>query len=198
TGLFLDRLGEEFGFEPPRNHGYDTVRAIQAMHDGQARIFFALGGNFLSATPDTEFTAAALRRCRLTAHVSTKLNRSHLVTGDRALILPCLGRTEVDVQSAGPQFVTTENSMGVVQVSRGSLDAASSELLSEPQIVARLARATLEHRTTGDWEGLANDYGKIRDCIEQVVPGFEKYNARVQEPGGFYLPNAARDRVFNT
>jgi molybdopterin-dependent oxidoreductase alpha subunit len=198
TEVFLDRLGEAFDFEPPRNHGYDTVRAIHAMKDGQAKVFFALGGNFLSATPDTDFTAAALRRCRLTAHVSTKLNRSHLVTGDRALILPCLGRTEVDVQSAGPQFVTTENSMGVVQVSRGSLDAASSELLSEPQIVARLARATLERRTTVDWEELANDYGKIRDCIERVVPGFEDYNARVQEPGGFYLPNAARNRVFNT
>jgi molybdopterin-dependent oxidoreductase alpha subunit len=196
--LFLDRLGEAFDFEPPRNHGYDTVRAIHAMHGGQAKVFFALGGNFLSATPDTDFTAAALRRCRLTAHVSTKLNRSHLVTGDRALILPCLGRTEIDVQPAGPQFVTTENSMGVVQVSRGSLEPASSELLSEPQIVARLARATLEHRTTVNWEELANDYGKIREAIERVVPGFEDYNTRVPEPGGFHLPNAARNRVFNT
>src|SRR5262249_21815544 len=198
TEAFLDRLGGAFDFEPPRNHGYDTVRAIHAMHDGGAKVFFALGGNFLSATPDTDFTAAALRRCRLTAHVSTKLNRSHLITGDRALILPCLGRTEIDEQSAGPQFVTTENSMGVVQVSRGSLEPASSELLSEPQIVARLARATLEHRTTVNWEELANDYDKIRDCIQRVVPGFEDYNARVCEPGGFYLPNAARNRVFNT
>ena len=198
TEAFLDRLGEAFDFEPPRNHGYDTVRAIHAMHDGGAKVFFALGGNFLSATPDTDFTAAALRRCRLTAHVSTKLNRSHLITGDRALILPCIGRTEIDTQSAGPQFVTTENSMGVVQVSRGALEPASSELLSEPQIVARLARATLEHRTTVDWEELANDYDKIRDWIERVVPGFEDYNARVREPGGFYLPNAARKRVFNT
>ncbi|HEV8430792.1 MAG TPA: FdhF/YdeP family oxidoreductase [Pyrinomonadaceae bacterium] len=198
TEAFLDRLGEAFDFEPPRNHGYDTVRAIHAMHEGQAKVFFALGGNFLSATPDTEFTAAALRRCRLTAHVSTKLNRSHLVTGDRALILPCLGRTEIDAQFNGPQFVSTENSMGVVQVSRGSLEPASSELLSEPQIVARLAHATLEHRTTVNWEELSADYDNIRDCIEQVVPGFENYNARVREPGGFYLPNAARNRVFNT
>ena len=198
TATFLDRLGDEFGFEPPRNHGYDTVKAIQAMHDGQARIFFALGGNFLSATPDTEFTSAALRRCRLTAHVSTKLNRSHLVTGDRALILPCLGRTEIDVQTSGPQFVTTENSMGVVQMSHGSLEPASSELLSEPQIVARLAQATFEHRTTVAWEQLAANYDLVRDAVERVVPGFENYNERVREPGGFYLPNAARERVFKT
>jgi molybdopterin-dependent oxidoreductase alpha subunit len=198
TVAFLDRLGAEFEFEAPRNHGLDTVRSIQAMHDRQARAFFALGGNFLSATPDTEFTAAALRRCRLTAHVSTKLNRSHLITGDRALILPCLGRTEIDTQATGPQFVSTENSMGVVQMSQGSLAPASTALLSEPQIVARLARATLENRTTVDWEALASDYDKIRACVERVVPGFENYNVRVREPGGFYLPNAARERIFNT
>jgi molybdopterin-dependent oxidoreductase alpha subunit len=198
TAAFLDKLGAEFEFNPPRNHGFDTVKAIQALHDGQGKVFFALGGNFLSATPDTEFTAAALRRCRLTAHVSTKLNRSHLITGDRALILPCLGRTEIDVQATGPQFVTTENSMGVVQVSRGSLEPASSELLSEPQIVGQLARATLEHRTTVDWEDLAGNYDKIRDAIERVVPGFDDYNVRVRKPGGFYLPNAARDRIFKT
>jgi len=198
TAAFLDRLAEEFEFEPPRNHGFDTVRSIQEMHEGQGRVFFALGGNFLSATPDTEFTSAALRRCRLTAHVSTKLNRSHLISGERALILPCLGRTEIDVQASGPQFVSTENSMGVVQMSRGSLAPASTELLSEPQIVARLARATLEHRTTVDWEALASDYDLIREHIERVVPGFENYNARVREPGGFHLPNPARERVFNT
>jgi molybdopterin-dependent oxidoreductase alpha subunit len=198
TEAFLDKLGETFDFEPPRNHGFDTVRAIHAMHEGQGKVFFALGGNFLSATPDTDFTAAALRRCRLTAHVSTKLNRSHLITGDRALILPCLGRTEIDLQAGSPQFVTTENSMGVVQISRGSLQPASEELLSEPQIVARLARATLEHRTSVDWEELANNYDAIRDLIERVIPGFDDYNQRVREPGGFHLPNAARNRVFNT
>jgi molybdopterin-dependent oxidoreductase alpha subunit len=198
TDVFLDRLGAEFSFEPPRSHGLDTVKSIQAMHDRQAKVFFALGGNFLSATPDTDFTADALRRCRLTAHVSTKLNRSHLITGDTALILPCLGRTEIDMQANGPQFVTTENSMGVVQISRGSLEPASTELLSEPQIVARLARATFEHRTTVAWEELASDYDLIRDAIERVVPGFENYNARVREPGGFYLPNAVRERVFKT
>ena len=195
---FLDKLGEVFNFEPPRNHGFDTVKSIQAMYDRQIKVFFALGGNFLSATPDTGFTAEALRRCRLTAHVSTKLNRSHLITGDRALILPCLGRTEIDVQGMGPQFVTTENSMGVVQKSQGTLEPASKEILSEPQIVARLARATLEHRTTVDWDRLVHNYGDIRDAIELVVPGFEDYNGRLLEPGGFYLPNAARNRVFNT
>jgi molybdopterin-dependent oxidoreductase alpha subunit len=195
---FLDRLGAEFAFEPPRNHGFDTVKSIHAMHERQAKVFFALGGNFLSATPDTNYTAEALRRCRLTAHVSTKLNRSHLTTGERALILPCLGRTEIDEQASGPQFVTTENSMAVVQISRGSLEPASPELLSEPQIVARLAKVTFEHRTTVDWEQLASNYDLIRDRIERVVPGFENYNTRVREPGGFYLPNAARERVFNT
>src|SRR5262245_53435492 len=179
TAAFLDALGHQFDFEPPRRHGYDTVRASQAMHNGQGKVFFALGGNFLSATPDTEFTAAALRRCRLTAHVSTKLNRAHLVTGDTALILPCLGRTEVDEQQGGPQFVTTENSMGVVQMSRGSLAPASPHLLSEPQIVARLASATLGSRTYVDWQALADDYGRIRDHIARVVPGFSDYNERV-------------------
>ena len=198
TDVFLDRLGTEFGFEPPRNHGLDTVKSIQAMHDGEAKVFFALGGNFLSATPDTDFTAEALRRCRLTAHVSTKLNRSHLIAGDTALILPCLGRTEMDMQASGAQFVTTENSMGVVQISRGSLEPASTELLSEPQIVARLAKATFEHRTTVDWDQLASNYDLIRDAIERVVPGFENYNGRVREQGGFHLPNAARERVFKT
>lgn len=198
TDAFLDRLRAEFNFEPPRNHGLDTVKSIQAMHDGQAKVFFALGGNFLSATPDTEFTAAALRRCRLTAHVSTKLNHSHLFTGERALILPCLGRTEIDAQATGPQFVTTENSMGVVQSSSGTLEAASPELLSEPEIIARLARATFEHRTTVDWEELVANYDLIRDAIERVVPGFENYNVRVREPGGFYLPNAPRQGIFKT
>lgn len=195
---FLDRLAEQFDFEPPRKHGFDTVQSIQAMHEGVARVFFALGGNFLSATPDTEYTAAALRRCRLTVHVSTKLHRGHLITGRQALILPCLGRTEVDVQQSGPQFVSTENSMGIVQTSRGKLAPASSHLLSETAIVARLARATLGNRTTVDWESLVADYDRIRDLIERVVLGFESYNQRVRLPAGFYLPNEARRREFRT
>jgi molybdopterin-dependent oxidoreductase alpha subunit len=195
---FLNRLGKEFDFEPPARHGYDTVHAIQAMHEGKATLFFAMGGNFLSATPDTEYTAAALRRCRLTAHVSTKLNRAHLITGKQALILPCLGRTEIDHQANGPQFVSTENSMAVVQASRGKLSPASPHLLSEPAIVAGLAKAVFGSRKTTDWDGLIADYDRIRIHIECVVPGFENYNQRVREPGGFYLPNPARNRKFST
>jgi molybdopterin-dependent oxidoreductase alpha subunit len=198
TDFFLDRLGAEFNFEPPRRHGYDTVNAIKAMHEEKARVFFALGGNFLSATPDTEYTADALRRCRLTVHVSTKLNRAHLITGEQALLLPCLGRTEIDRQATGAQFVTTENSMAVVQASRGFLKPASDHLLSEPAIVAHLARATLGVRSNIDWQGLAADYDLIREHIARVIPGFDDYNARVRQPGGFHLPNAARERVFKT
>jgi molybdopterin-dependent oxidoreductase alpha subunit len=195
---FLDQLGREFRFEPPREHGYDTVKAIEAMHAGKAKVFFALGGNFISATPDTEFTADALRQCSLTAHVSTKLNRSHLITGRRALILPCLGRTESDIQASGPQFVTVENSMSVVHTSRGSLPPASTDLLSEPAIVCRMARTVLGGKTTVDWEGLTANYDRIRDHIAAVVPGCEDYNRRVRVPGGFRLPNGARDRNFRT
>ncbi|CAN5723657.1 FdhF/YdeP family oxidoreductase [soil metagenome] len=193
---FLDALEREFGFTPPREHGLDTVRAIQAMRDGPPHVFFAMGGNFLSATPDTEATACALRRCRLTAHVSTKLNRSHLVTGEEALILPCLGRTEVDEQGGVPQFVSVENSMGVVHSSRGNLRRASDHLLSEPRIVARLAQATLGSATTVQWQWLADDYDRIRDAIERVIPGFESYNVRVRQPDGFYLPNPPREGRF--
>jgi molybdopterin-dependent oxidoreductase alpha subunit len=195
---FLDRLSEEFNFKPPRRHGYDTVHAIQAMHEDKAKVFFAMGGNFLSATPDTEYTAEALRHCRLTAHVSTKLNRAHLIAGKQALILPCLGRTEVDVQADGPQFVSTENSMAVVEAWRGRLQPASEHLLSEPAIVAGLAKAVLSNRSNVDWDGLLANYDGIRDHIERVVPGFENYNQRVRKPGGFYLPNPIRQREFKT
>jgi molybdopterin-dependent oxidoreductase alpha subunit len=198
TDEFLNRLGKEFDFEPPRRPGYDTVHAIQAMHEGKAKVFFALGGNFLSATPDTEYTAEALRHCRLTVHVSTKLNRAHLITGQQALILPCLGRTEIDRQASGPQFVTTENSMAVVETSEGKLDPASSTLLSEPAIVAGLAKATLGERTVIDLDAMVADYDRIREHIEHVVPGFENYNERVRQPGGFYLPNPIRSLRFNT
>jgi molybdopterin-dependent oxidoreductase alpha subunit len=198
TETFLDDLGRAFSFEPPRRHGFDTVAAIRAMHDRRAGVFFAMGGNFLSAAPDTEFTADALRRTRLTVHVSTKLNRAHLITGERALILPCLGRTERDAQESGEQFVSCENSMGVVQSSRGNLEPASDRLLSETAIVARLARATLGARTTVDWEAFEGDYDLVRAAIERVVPGFDDYNRRVREPGGFYLPNGARARKFMT
>jgi molybdopterin-dependent oxidoreductase alpha subunit len=198
TDAFLDALGKEFDFTPPRRHGFDTVEAIKAMHARRAKVFFAMGGNFLSATPDTEYTAEALRRLRLTVQVSTKLNRAHLITGEQALILPCLGRTEVDRQATGEQFVSAENSMGVVQSSRGNLQPASAELLSEVMIVARLAAATLGARSGVNWLELASDYDLIRERISRVVVGFENYNERVRLPGGFYLPNLAREREWKT
>ena len=195
---FLDKLREVFGFEPPRKHGWDVVDSIKAMHRGEAKIFFAMGGNFLSATPDTEFTAEALSRCNLTVQVSTKLNRAHLITGKQALILPCLGRTDRDVQASGLQFVSVENSMGIVHTSRGNLKPASGKLLSEPMIVARLAVATLRDRSKTNWMQLVENYDHIRELIERVVPGCEDFNRQVRQKGGFYLPNAARDDAYNT
>jgi molybdopterin-dependent oxidoreductase alpha subunit len=189
---FMNKLGKEFGFEPPRQHGTDTVETIKAMHRGDIRVFIAMGGNFLAASPDTELTAKALAKCRLTAHVSIKLNRSHLVTGEIALILPCLGRSEKDRQASGEQFVTVEDSMGIINSSRGVLEPASNQLKSEPAIIAGMARATLGNRTAVDWEGLIADYNRIRDHIEHVIPGFENFNQRIAKDI-FYLPNAARD-----
>lgn len=194
----LDKLRDVFGFEPPRQHGYDTVAAIQAMLDGKGKVFFALGGNFAAATPDTMETWKALRRCQLTVHIATKLNRSHLVHGREALILPCLGRTEIDVQAAGPQSVTVEDSMSMVHLSAGINPPASPQLLSEPAIIARLAAATIGSRSRVRWEWLVEDYGRIRDLIEQVFEDFKDFNARVAVPGGFRLPNAAGERVWNT
>jgi molybdopterin-dependent oxidoreductase alpha subunit len=197
-GWFHDALDREFSFASPRGHGLDTVETIKAMHTGAVKVFVGMGGNFVSATPDTAFTARALARCRLTAQVSTKLNRGHLVTGKVGLILPCLGRTEVDLQAAGEQVVTTENSMGVVQASRGNLAPASEALRSEVAIVAGLARATLGVKSTVDWEGLSADYRQIRAHISRVIPGFEEYEARANSPGGFYLPNGPREGRFTT
>ncbi|MFE0628070.1 FdhF/YdeP family oxidoreductase [Streptomyces sp. NPDC058864] len=196
---FLDALEKEFGFAPPREHGLDTVAAIRALRDGDAKVFFAMGGNFVAASPDTDVTEAAMRRARLTVHVSTKLNRSHVVTGARALILPTLGRTERDVQTAGEQFVTVEDSMGMVHASRGGLDPAGPLLLSEPAIVCRLARAVLGPGSRVPWEELEGDYDRIRDRISRVVPGFDDFNVKVRRPGGFTLPHAPRDsRSFPT
>ena len=192
---FLANLEKEFQFSPPHEHGLDTVETIEAMHAGAVRVFFALGGNFLSATPDTAYTAQALNRCALTVQVSTKLNRSHLVTGAAALILPCLGRTEVDAQKGGLQFVTVENSMGIVHSSEGSLPPASGDLLSEPAIVAGLAKATLGV----DWAEYIANYDRIRERISRVIPGFQDFNERVRHEGGFALPHAVRDqREFRT
>ncbi|MEV6955010.1 FdhF/YdeP family oxidoreductase [Streptomyces sp. NPDC051183] len=196
---FLDALDREFKISSPRGHGFDVVRSIQALRDGEAKVLFAMGGNFVGATPDTEVTEAAIRRARLTVHVSTKLNRSHAVTGRRALILPTLGRTDKDVQASGKQFVTVEDSMGMVHASRGNLAPASPHLLSEPAIVARMARAVLGAASATPWEEFERDYAAIRDRISRVVPGFEDFNARVARPGGFQLPHGPRDeRRFPT
>lgn len=197
SDAFLDRLGNEFGFAPPREHGFDTLAAIAAMRDGHAKVFFALGGNFAAATPDTAQTQAALRNCELTVHVSTKLNRSHLVHGREALILPCLGRTEIDLQATGPQAVTVEDSMSMVHLSAGMNPPASEQLLSEPAIVARLAAATLPHSRT-PWLALVEDYDRVRDRIARVIDGFEDFNARVRTSGGFHLHHPNRERVFPT
>lgn len=195
---FLDKLQKRFNFNPPREHGFDTVAAIEALAEGKAKFFFAMGGNFLSATPDTEYTARALMNSEMTVHVSTKPNRSHLIHGEEALILPCLGRSERDVQASGEQFVSVENSMGVVHQSRGDLKPASEHLLSEPMIIARMAKAVLGPISTVDWDHLVSNYDHIRDAIESVIPGFENYNERVRIDGGFYLPNGARQGKFNT
>ncbi|GAA2260055.1 hypothetical protein GCM10009853_011340 [Glycomyces scopariae] len=276
---FLDALGAEFDFKPPRDHGLDTVDTIRAMRDGRVKVFIAMGGNFVAATPDTTATEDAMRGCRLTVHVSTKLNRSHAVTGARALILPALGRTDIDMQAALPadpaaltspaapasagsaapvapaspttpaapaspadsaaptgpasatdltppehpartdgaataaasasvvttvdrfheQFVTVEDSMGIVHSSRGGVAPLSPHMRSEVAIVAGLARAVFGDADEVPWEEFTADYDRVRDRIERVVPGFADYNARARVPGGFALPHAPRDeRVFPT
>ena len=194
----LDRLKEVFGFEPPREHGYDVVKAIKAMHVEKAKVFFGMGGNFLSATPDTTYTAEAIRKLKLSVHVSTKLNRSHLVHGQEALILPTLSRSDKDIVNGVAQFISTENSMGVVQSSKGILQPVSDKLLNETHIVCRMAMATLGSRSVVDWQRYADNYDDIRDVIAQCIPGFEDYNKRVRQRGGFYLPNAARNGKFIT
>jgi molybdopterin-dependent oxidoreductase alpha subunit len=196
---FLDRLQAEFGFEPPREDGFDTVDAIRALRDGRAKIFIGLGGNFVQAAPDTDVTTAALRQAELTVHISTKINRSHLVCGATALILPTLGRTEIDVQASGPQLVSVEDSTCSVHVSRGPLPPASPHLRSEVAIVTGLAEATLGDRYGIDWRGMRDDYRRIRRLITRVVPGCQTYEVNVSRPGGYLLPHPPRDsRTFPT
>jgi molybdopterin-dependent oxidoreductase alpha subunit len=195
---FLDRLGAEFGFEPPRAHGYDVVKTVRAMADGRIGVFVSLGGNFLGATPDTELVARALRSTKLSVCISTKLNRGHLVTGRTALILPCLTRLERDVQESGEQFVTVENTVSIVSRSRGRLEPASIALKSEPAIVAGIAAATLRGRHALDWEPFVRDYDLIRDRIARIVPGFGAFNARIRSDEPFYAPVPAKARVFDT
>ena len=196
---FLDALQTEFGFDPPREHGLDVVDSIRALRDGKASVFMGLGGNFIHAAPDTDVTIDAMRNAALTVQVSTKLNRSHLVCGDTALILPTRGRTEKDVTSAGEQFVSVEDSMSSVHASRGPLDPAGPMLRSEVGIIAGLAAATLGDRHGIDWTGMGVDYDIIRGHISRVVAGCDDYSAKVDRPGGFVLPHPPRDsRTFTT
>jgi molybdopterin-dependent oxidoreductase alpha subunit len=197
SSAFLDRLGQVFQFEPPRHEGFDTIGAIEAMRDGRASVFFGMGGNFAAATPDTAATWAALRRCALTVHVATKFNRSHVVHGREALVLPCLGRTEIDQQASGPQHISVEDSMSMVHLSAGINAPASPQLLSEPMIVARLAQATLPASRT-PWLWLVEDYDRIRDRIAEVFDEFKDFNERVHHPGGFRLRNTASERIWVT
>lgn len=192
----LDRIENFYGFQVPRKHGYDVVRAIKAMHEEKIKFMFCMGGNFLSATPDTTYTANALRKLNLLVCVSTKLNRGHLVNGKEALILPTYGRSDKDIVNGVLQIISTENSMGVVQQSKGMLDAVSDNLINETQIVCRMAMETLGNRSVVNWKRYHDSYDAVRDDIEQCIPGFENYNVRVREKGGFYLPNEARDKQY--
>lgn len=194
---FLDRLGEVCGFDPPREHGMDTVATIRAMHRGEVKVFVGMGGNFALAAPDTAYTWAALRGCDLTVQVSTKLNRSHLVHGRRALILPCLGRTEKDHQHGGVQSTSVEDSMSMVHLSVGMKRPASPHLLSEPAVIAGMARAALPHSAT-PWEWYVEDYDRVRDTMARVLDGFEDCNRRVRLPLGFRIKQPARELVFRT
>ena len=195
---FADRLEKEFRFPVPRDNGLNTVESIAAMNDGRAKVFFAMGGNFVSASPDSDLVDNALRNCRLTVQVITKLNRSAVATGAQALILPCLGRSEIDRQAAGEQFVSTESTMLNIQMSKGIFEPASDQLRSEPWIVAQLAKSTLGDRSDLDWEAMVADYDRIRDAISRTVEGCEDYNERVRVPGGFYLPNPPREGHYET
>ena len=195
---FIEKMEEGLQISIPKKHGYDVVHAIRAMREGEVDVFFCMGGNFISATPDTHATAEGLRKVGLTVQVSTKLNRSHLVTGKEAIILPCLGRTELDIQETGPQFVSVENSMGIVHQSRGGLQPASKELRSEPWIVAHLSSHLFDDSPI-QWKSMVENYDNIRDLMERSLSGFEDYNTRVRQDNGFLLPNPPRDsRTFTT
>ncbi|KSW24648.1 CbbBc protein [Pseudomonas sp. ADP] len=193
----LDALEKRFAFQVPRHNGHNTVEAINAMLEGKARVFIGLGGNFAQATPDSPRTHRALASCALTVHISTKLNRSHLTCGEDALILPCLGRTDVDRQAGGPQAVTVEDSFSMLHASYGQLEPLSTQMRSEPAIIAGMAKATLGNRPV-DWDALIADYDRIRELIADTISGFAGFNQRVKHPGGFYLGNAARERRWNT
>ena len=211
--VFRDNLEREFRFKTPEKDGYNTVESIAAMRDGRVKVFFAMGGNFVAASPDTAVVEAAVSNCEMTVQVLTKLNRTAVTPGKVSLILPCLGRSEIDRQPQaetrpvgsvpdgpmlGEQFVSTESTMLNVQSSRGVFEPASDHLRSEPWIVAQLAKATIGERTTIDWDAMAANYDNIRDSISRVVPGCENYNERIRNDGGFYMPNPPREGVFKT
>ncbi|REL37083.1 FdhF/YdeP family oxidoreductase [Thalassotalea euphylliae] len=194
---FLNKLAAVFDFEPPRAHGHNTVQAIEAMLSGHSRVFVGLGGNFVAATPDTELSKQAMANCQLTVHIATKLNRTHVTPGKQSLILPCLGRTDIDQQASGPQQVTVEDSFSMVHASAGVVASEIGEMRSEPAIVAGIAQATLGNLPV-NWQELITDYRNIRELISQVIPGFHNMNQRLTAPGGFYLGNSAAERLWQT
>ncbi len=197
--VLRDALKKNFDFEPPTEDGFHVVDSIKAMAKGKVKFYLGLGGNLLSAGPDTEYTAAAFQKCELTVQISTKLNRNHLIAGETSIILPCIGRTEIIPTSAGDQIISCENSTGVVQASRGKVDPISKQLRAEPTIIAELAKKVVGDKyAKPNWDALAKDYNLIRDLIEATIPGFENYNERVLNHGGFYLPNGAREGNFKT
>ena len=193
----LDALQERFGFAVPRQPGHNVVEAIEAMLTGRSKVFVALGGNFAQATPDSTRTHRALEQCSLTVQISTKLNRSHLTVGHDALILPCLGRTDIDRQASGPQAITVEDSFSMIHASHGQLEPLSPRMRSEPSIIAGIAQATLGRQPV-DWAALIEDYSRIRQLIAETIPGFDDFNERLQAPGGFHLDNPAAARCWNT
>jgi len=197
TDSFLKQIEDALGFKPPQTHGHDAVKAMQAMIDGTAKALICLGGNFAVALPDSGQSFPAMGKLDLSVHIGTKLNRSHLLVAKETYVLPCLGRTELDVQATGPQSVTVEDSMSMVHASAGKLTPASEELRSEPSIVAGMANATMPNSKV-PWLDLVADYDKIRDLIEKTVPGFENFNARIRTPGGFRLPLPPTERKWPT
>ena len=199
SDTFLDAVGNEFGFEPPREHGFDAIQTLEGMQRGDIEIFLAMGGNFVGAISDTRTVEAAMRGTKLTVQVSTKLNRSHVVTGEEAIILPTLGRTEIDIQNGVAQFLSVEDSVCAVHATHGRIPPVAPNLLSEVAIVGQLAQATLGDRHDIDWQGMIDDYDVIRTHVSRVVPGFESFNAAVRLEEGFVLPNGPRDsRTFDT
>jgi molybdopterin-dependent oxidoreductase alpha subunit len=194
----LDKLAEQFGFEPPREKGRNTVEACEGILSGEVRGFVSLGGNFVRAIPDTERMEKAWRKLRLSVQVATKLNRSHLVPGEVTYLLPCLSRIERDVQATGSQRVSMEDSTSVIHPSFGDVEPSSEQLLSETRIVAEFAKATLSPNPRLDWTAWTDDYSRVRDAIAETYPQwFKDFNARLDEPGGFYRSNKARKRDFS-